>query len=528
MEQDDSLPSISLNFPELEEEDEDNLSALLLSPYDLVDDDIELLKQLGYNQPWLNVLPRCYEAAKKPQNKLDEQAKENVDALHQTLETIRDKMKRNIDITNEQKSITGLSSFFRVFDTIINKKPIKGSDVIQPIKPPSMKPIPFVKPNDVVNNFSASKRVMTDADDFSQSFVFDREDGDDLNQTFTDYAQQANKPKKHGKFIDGDKVEFNQKIFKPGNPFAQKISDDEINALIKNAKAATVRGKREDRDAPTVLENIDRDFTNLNIQSPAKSSTYYKQNFLDLIINGNYRIKYIPAASTRDQATIYCHTHLDQDGKPKYRLLPTNAMDPNGEAITDLNGDKIDDIVLVDKKGVPQIINGYKLVFASPYKKVWKTVVKSAEERKAKPFNVWLNEQFNKSKDSVDWEKGEYIINPNETIQKYTEFYHNELGLGKPKVSKRLSPSSYWSSYFAKVWKVFWQLFPQFKPLTRIISYLSVSNVLFCIYFDNNVKKEIEKGGQPMNYIQWLAWKKINKSNYCQTKFNIYFLFQPK
>ena len=93
---------------------------MLLIPYDFVEDDIELLNQLGYNQPRLNILPKCYYASKKPQNKLDEQTKENVDALHQTLKNIREKMKRNIDITNERKYIIGLSSFFRVFDTIIN------------------------------------------------------------------------------------------------------------------------------------------------------------------------------------------------------------------------------------------------------------------------------------------------------------------------------------------------------------------------------------------------------------------------
>ncbi|KAK8884411.1 hypothetical protein M9Y10_043521 [Tritrichomonas musculus] len=102
-----------------------------------------------------------------------------------------------------------------------------------------------MKPNDAVNNFSASKRVMIDLDDFSQSFVFDKEEGDDLDQIFTEYAKQTNEPKKKGHFNDGDKVEFNKNIFKSGKPLTSKITDDDIDALIKKAIATTVRRKRE-------------------------------------------------------------------------------------------------------------------------------------------------------------------------------------------------------------------------------------------------------------------------------------------
>ena len=115
----------------------------------------------------------------------------------------------------------------------------------------------------------------------------------------------------------------------------------------------------------TIKEKLKR-FKNLNI-SGTHDTTFYKRNFLDIIINGNFRVKYIAAAAKRDTAERYSRTHLDEDGKPKYRLLPKNAIDPNNKAITDLNGDKVDDIVLVDKKGVPVIVNGYKLVYASPY-----------------------------------------------------------------------------------------------------------------------------------------------------------------
>ena len=506
LEQEDSLPSISFNFPELEEEEEDNLSSLLLSPYDLVDDDIELLEQLGYNQPWIKVLPRCYEAAKKPQNKLDEQAKENVDALHQTLEIIRDKMKRNIDITNEQKSITGLSSFFRVFDTIINRKPIKGSDIIQPIKPPSIKPIT----DNNNNNFSSNKM------DDDTTFIANEDDETELNETFQQYNERVKRPAKKVKFNQLNT--FDESRFKKGSEFESPTSEEDIQRLLQQYKQEIkTTGKRENRDAPTVLSNIGK-FGNLNIQSHTQNSSLYKQNFLDIIINGNYRVKYIPAAATRDQAKVYCHTHLDPDGKPKYRLLPTNAKDPSGEIeITDLNGDKVDDIILVDKRGVPQIINGYKLVFASPYKKVWKTMVTTPEERKRLPFNVWLDEMFEKSKEKIDWDTGKYILQDSSKtrLAPYIQYY-SDLRLGKPRVSTRASPNSFWSSLFSKIWKVYWEIFSEIQPLSKVVNYLTISNALFVYHFDNPVKKaiETEHNLKPMNYVEWMNYRKTQKSDY--------------
>ena len=105
------------------------------------------------------------------------------------------------------------------------------------------------------------------------------------------------------------------------------------------AKRHAIKGIRKDKDYNLVHNTINKlKKTNL---SKVHDASKYKQDFLDLIINGNYRVKYIPAAARRDTVREYCKNHLDADGIPLYRLLATNATDPLGNSITDLNGDRL-------------------------------------------------------------------------------------------------------------------------------------------------------------------------------------------
>ncbi|KAK8897826.1 hypothetical protein M9Y10_000054 [Tritrichomonas musculus] len=264
------------------------------------------------------------------------------------------------------------------------------------------------------------------------------------------------------------------------------------------------------------FENIVENLEGFKVPSLSKSrvSSKYKQDFIDMIINGNCRIKYIPAAAKRDTAIEYCLKHTDENGIPKYRVLQTNTTDLFGNKITDLNGDKVDDIVLVNKKGVPVIVNGYQLVQASPYKKVWAAQFNSRELREANPFNIWLAEQFQKSVDKVDWEKGIYQVAPTEQMSKAMLGY-GALGLPKARVSKRLSPRSYWTSAFKHIWDIFWIRFKAVKILQKATNFLAVSNFVYSTLFDIPALRAIMKQEhKTFKYDAWSLYKSTYKSKY--------------
>ena len=356
-----------------------------------------------------------------------------------------------------------------------------------------------------------------------QDFTFlpesDDDEGmnDDLNQTFGDYInrrKQEHKAKKSPK----SKPTFNQLQFgdvkKRKNVDGGFLADSIGKMYIENAnRTVDVSGKRPDRNYQNVMQHVSKDFTNLNI-SGVQDATFYKRNFLDIIINGNFRVKYIPNAATRDLALAYTSSHLDENGKPKYRLLPPNTTDPNDVPITDLNGDLVDDIVLVDKRGTPVIVNGYKLVYASPYKKVWKSLFNTRDKRKQTPFNVWLDQMFNKSKLNVDWEKGKYNIEANESMQNYIDVYDKKLHLGKPRISTRLSPNAYWVSLFAHAWKLYWMIYENEIIIKKMLNMVVIANAIFVSVIDIAIKDEMEQGRKPMRYAAWVAYRKLHKDEY--------------
>ncbi len=269
-----------------------------------------------------------------------------------------------------------------------------------------------------------------------------------------------------------------------------KYNDDDFGDMGRKQTSS-----RYGKELPLIYETIKK----LEIPKIAPNTGEYKKFFLDIIINGNYRIKYIPSCTERKSAENYCLKHTDEFGVPYYRLLPPNDKDVCDVPITDLNKDGVDDIVLIDRNNFPVIINGYKLVKANPYKTLWKKKFKTAKDRKANPFNDWIAEQMGKTED-IDWETGEYKfgnIDPN--MQKYIEHFGTQ-GLGKPRVSKRATANGQWAKAFSRAWKAFWddESFERVDGVRGAVDYLKLSSALFTLMFeikymkDNHINNYVE------------------------------------
>ncbi len=267
----------------------------------------------------------------------------------------------------------------------------------------------------------------------------------------------------------------------------EDIKDDDINKLF-SIKRRT--GTRTNKNYDIIKQALE-DF---KIPKLSRDVNTYRRYFLDIIINGNFRVKYIPSCASRESAENYCRKRLDEDGVPSYRLLPAKQSDPKGVAITDINGDKVDDIVIVDRMGFPIIVNGYKLVRASPYKKVYLSKHPSKEDRKREPFNVWVEKQMSKMtidqidelENKIDWRSGKRLdIKPTEEMQTYIDHY-TDIGLGKPRVKKTITPNGLFATAFSRVWKYFWNYtnFKALKKLTSFINFLKICNTTFLIMFE--------------------------------------------
>ena len=294
----------------------------------------------------------------------------------------------------------------------------------------------------------------------------------------------------------------------------EDIKDEEFSKMFSHKRRT---GKRPNKDYDKIKQTLE-DF---KIPKLSRDVNTYRRYFLDIIINGNFRVKYIPSCATRESAENYCKKRLDEDGVPSYRLLPTNERDPNGQSITDINGDKVDDVVIVDRMGFPIIVNGYKLVRASPYKKVYKKVYLSThptkELRKREPFNEWVEKQMGKMtiekidelEDKIDWRSGKRLdIEPTETMQKYIDHY-TDIGLGKPRVKKSITPNGLFATAFSRVWRYFWNHtnFQELKKVTSFVNFLKVCNTVFLIMFEIPYAKD-KYGTTPRDYLKYLNAKK--------------------
>lgn len=309
----------------------------------------------------------------------------------------------------------------------------------------------------------------------------EEEEGEDLNISYN--------PSQMKSAFDDDGEEFNFEIRKPVQ-FGRKNKNYTINSTLLNSE-----------------------YNNLRLQQDASG---YNKAFVDMIINGNFRIKYIPALANRETAKQYCQKKLNPDGQPIYRVLPPNAKDAYGTPITDLNGDFIDEIVIVNRSGVPVIVNGYQLVKADPYKKLWKAKFDSKQKRKDNPFNKWLANEFGKTIANIDWENAKYDITDESRTKemKYAMKLYGDQGLPKPKISKSFNPKGVFSRKFGEVWQNFWAQ-PSLKRnqvIKKLVPYINFSSLMYFLFVDQDIithQKQTIK-----TYKQFIEWKKNYKEAY--------------
>ena len=67
---------------------------------------------------------------------------------------------------------------------------------------------------------------------------------------------------------------------------------------------------------------------------------------------------------------------------------------------------------------------------------------------------------------------------------------------------------------------LFWSKFPNYTPLKTLVKYLTVSNIIYIIYFDIPVKEAIEKekyNGKQLPYEDWVLYKKSKSKEYSAT-----------
>lgn len=309
----------------------------------------------------------------------------------------------------------------------------------------------------------------------------EEEEEEDLNISYN--------PKQTKSFFNDDNEEYDFEIRKPFQ-LGRKDKNYTINSVLLNSE-----------------------YNNLRLQQDASG---YNKAFVDMIINGNFRIKYISALANRETAEQYCQKKLNPDGQPIYRVLPPNAKDAYGNLITDLNGDFIDEIVIVNRSGVPVIVNGYQLVKADPYKKIWKAKFHSKTLRKNNPFNKWLAEEFGKTTANIDWENAKYNITDESRTNemKYAMKLYGDQGLPKPKISKSFNPKGVFARKFGEVWRNFWnqESLKTNKVIKKFVPYINFSSLMYFLFVDKNI---IDKRQQYIKtYKQFIEWKKNYKEAY--------------
>ena len=296
--------------------------------------------------------------------------------------------------------------------------------------------------------------------------------------------------------------------------FINQIRSERDNTMLDKpfrSKKRSKNGVRDGKNMDVVGKNIKNsyEFTNKTRDSNLPK---YKNDLFDMLVNGNYRIKFSPKCATRTGAAEYCKSKFDNEGYPLYRLLPPNgAKDLFGNSICDLNGDQVDDIIIVNTKGEPSIINGYKLVRASPYKKHWQEL--RAQDPKIASFNLWLQEQFDATRtwnyDENQWKAGKFELKVPEKMEEAYNGYVRK-GLGKPRVSTRITARGLWSSIFSKLWK--WIVgdiiddHPSCNGIQPVINYMKVCNAVFIILYEIPAMKSHGID----SWVRWLGYKSQN------------------
>ena len=302
---------------------------------------------------------------------------------------------------------------------------------------------------------------------------------------------------------------------------ADMTDDDNDYGTINPKRKQGSSGRRANRQWDSIADRFDPKGYNFTAIPQKQALTdrqlsVFKQYLADMIINGNLRIKFSPKCATRKGAEMYCQTKMDEDGYPKYRLIKPNSTDFFGNEIYDVNGDRVDDVIICDKKGNPVIINGYKLVQASPYKKVWAN--EKASGKTPLSFNEWLEVKFHTTKDwsqinENDWDRGKIAWDLSKAEENARTAYagYSSLGLGKPKLNTRLSARALWSKVFSTyIWEAVKLTFvdrnQQLSGLVKLVDYLKVSNAMYNITIEWTAADEI-------NCQDWITWVNYKNSH---------------
>ena len=293
--------------------------------------------------------------------------------------------------------------------------------------------------------------------------------------------------------------------------------EEDPQSVRINFKPTTHARRKTLNDFKYNLDNKPSDYYDFSVQDRKVSINDYNKYLADILINGNMRVKFMPKCATRAGARLYCNSKLDEDGYPRYKLIGTNALDAFGNKICDMNGDQVDDIIICNRDGLPAIINGYKLVPASPYKKVWKNEKAAGHTDMA--FDKWLADQFNATKDwskitEEQWSSGKLgwtLDAAPETAQKAYNLYRDK-GLGKPRINNRVSPNAAWSSMFAQfIWQDVVYSFCNnnllYKLGMKAIDYLKIASAMYIKYVERPVA---EIFSQNKNWISWTNYKQSN------------------
>mgnify|MGYP001109984933 CR=1 FL=1 len=341
------------------------------------------------------------------------------------------------------------------------------------------------------------------------SSLFDDTDDENANNDEDTNNENANNNTKSRKKIIGQEylIGLNKNDYE-----SRENSDDDDPASYKPISHKS--SKRANKTMETVKSHLKDDYI---YDNRTINTSEFRDSLWNILINGNYRVKFSPKCSTRIGAQEYCLKKFDEKGYPLYRLIPTNTKDDFGKEICDLNGDKVDDIVIVDKSGRPVIINGYKLVKASPYKKIWQEE-RAENHGNIEPFNIWLQKKFELAHtwdySKEDWETGQRkwdigMVQNEKTRNAYQNYI--DAGVGKPKLNKRITARGLWSSIFSRIWTIALTVIneehKEFMSLKPIFNYMKVSNAMFIKFYE---LPAMEANNCQGKWMKWVSYKNLH------------------
>ena len=106
--------------------------------------------------------------------------------------------------------------------------------------------------------------------------------------------------------FEEDEDEFNKTIDGFDTTFNGDgdINDDDINKLFSIKRRTGVRANKNYDLIKQALEDF-------KIPKLSRDINSYRRYFLDIIINGNFRVKYIPSCASRESAENYCTAKRD-------------------------------------------------------------------------------------------------------------------------------------------------------------------------------------------------------------------------